>query len=231
MAQAAKQLKKIKDIEAQALQEQKEKEESNRKRRNRSRDRKKKNADSNCYQYVLPQTVYVLKKRHLLCLTVLEGKRDELLSESSTYFIYDTVTVSEGAAVCFVYASPKDCHDHDDDGSSCFSTLAEAFFLTSSDCQSDSKANMSQPRKLKLKNPFRVEITPPQVSLYRKIRPMTHSVWPAEDPGSIWKLRFRYRELHLRGKALYSALPGEPATDCKRMYYPVTSSEAIGPPD
>ncbi|XP_060037932.1 ankyrin-1 isoform X11 [Erinaceus europaeus] len=41
MAQAAKQLKKIKDIEAQALQE-KEKEESNRKRRNRSRDRKKK---------------------------------------------------------------------------------------------------------------------------------------------------------------------------------------------
>ncbi|XP_051038088.1 ankyrin-1 isoform X13 [Phodopus roborovskii] len=42
MAQAAKQLKKIKDIEAQALQEQKEKEESNRKRRNRSRDRKKK---------------------------------------------------------------------------------------------------------------------------------------------------------------------------------------------
>ncbi|XP_069872197.1 ankyrin-1 isoform X7 [Dipodomys merriami] len=43
MAQAAKQLKKIKDIEAQALQEQKEKEESNRKRRNRSRDRKKKN--------------------------------------------------------------------------------------------------------------------------------------------------------------------------------------------
>nr|KAF6459987.1 ankyrin 1 [Molossus molossus] len=42
MAQAAKQLKKIKDIEAQALQEQKEREESNRKRRNRSRDRKKK---------------------------------------------------------------------------------------------------------------------------------------------------------------------------------------------
>ncbi|XP_069733469.1 ankyrin-1 isoform X6 [Phaenicophaeus curvirostris] len=42
MAQAAKQLKKIKDIEAQALQEQKEKEESNRKRRSRSRDRKKK---------------------------------------------------------------------------------------------------------------------------------------------------------------------------------------------
>ncbi|XP_009081404.1 PREDICTED: ankyrin-1, partial [Acanthisitta chloris] len=42
MAQAAKQLKKIKDIEAQALQEQKEKEESNAKRRNRSRDRKKK---------------------------------------------------------------------------------------------------------------------------------------------------------------------------------------------
>ena len=42
MAQAAQQLKKIKDIEAQALQEQKEKEESNRKRRNRSRDRKKK---------------------------------------------------------------------------------------------------------------------------------------------------------------------------------------------
>uniref|UniRef100_A0A8C3PMV2 Ankyrin-1 n=1 Tax=Calidris pygmaea TaxID=425635 RepID=A0A8C3PMV2_9CHAR len=42
MAQAAKQLKKIKDIEAQALQEQKEKEESLRKRRNRSRDRKKK---------------------------------------------------------------------------------------------------------------------------------------------------------------------------------------------
>ncbi|XP_009467175.1 PREDICTED: ankyrin-1, partial [Nipponia nippon] len=42
MAQAAKQLKKIKDIEAQALQEQKEKEESNRKRRNRSRDRKPK---------------------------------------------------------------------------------------------------------------------------------------------------------------------------------------------
>ncbi|XP_075580240.1 ankyrin-1 isoform X2 [Pelecanus crispus] len=42
MAQAAKQLKKIKDIEAQALQEQKEKEESNRKRRNRSQDRKKK---------------------------------------------------------------------------------------------------------------------------------------------------------------------------------------------
>ncbi|XP_022427011.1 ankyrin-1 isoform X14 [Delphinapterus leucas] len=42
MAQAAKQLKKIKDIEAQALQEQKEKEESNRKRRNRSRERKKK---------------------------------------------------------------------------------------------------------------------------------------------------------------------------------------------
>uniref|UniRef100_A0A8C6QYV2 Ankyrin-1 n=1 Tax=Nannospalax galili TaxID=1026970 RepID=A0A8C6QYV2_NANGA len=42
MAQAAKQLKKIKDIEAQALQEQKEKEESSRKRRNRSRDRKKK---------------------------------------------------------------------------------------------------------------------------------------------------------------------------------------------
>ncbi|XP_077162549.1 ankyrin-1 isoform X1 [Paroedura picta] len=42
MAQAAKQLKKIKDIEAQALAEQKEKEESNRKRRNRSRDRKKK---------------------------------------------------------------------------------------------------------------------------------------------------------------------------------------------
>ncbi|XP_037067528.1 ankyrin-1 isoform X4 [Peromyscus leucopus] len=42
MAQAAKQLKKIKDIEAQALQEQKEKEESNKKRRNRSRDRKKK---------------------------------------------------------------------------------------------------------------------------------------------------------------------------------------------
>lgn len=41
MAQAAKQLKKIKDTEAQALQE-KEKEESNRKRRNRSRDRKKK---------------------------------------------------------------------------------------------------------------------------------------------------------------------------------------------
>ncbi|XP_070264561.1 ankyrin-1 isoform X8 [Myotis yumanensis] len=41
MAQAAKQLKKIKDIEAQALQEQKEREE-NRKRRNRSRDRKKK---------------------------------------------------------------------------------------------------------------------------------------------------------------------------------------------
>ncbi|NWS86682.1 ANK1 protein, partial [Toxostoma redivivum] len=45
MAQAAKQLKKIKDIEAQALQEQKEKEESNRKRRNRSRDRKKKVSD------------------------------------------------------------------------------------------------------------------------------------------------------------------------------------------
>ncbi|XP_063095974.1 ankyrin-1 isoform X5 [Cavia porcellus] len=42
MAQAAKQLKKIKDIEAQALQEQREKEESSRKRRNRSRDRKKK---------------------------------------------------------------------------------------------------------------------------------------------------------------------------------------------
>ncbi|XP_039222832.1 ankyrin-1 isoform X2 [Crotalus tigris] len=42
MAQAAKQLKKIKDIEAQALQEQKEKEETSRKRRNRSRDRKKK---------------------------------------------------------------------------------------------------------------------------------------------------------------------------------------------
>ncbi|XP_067577928.1 ankyrin-1 isoform X11 [Pseudorca crassidens] len=42
MAQAAKQLKKIKDIEAQALQEQKEKEESKRKRRNRSRERKKK---------------------------------------------------------------------------------------------------------------------------------------------------------------------------------------------
>uniref|UniRef100_A0A8B9GR56 Ankyrin-1 n=1 Tax=Amazona collaria TaxID=241587 RepID=A0A8B9GR56_9PSIT len=42
MAQAAKQLKKIKDIEAQALQEQKEKEDSIRKRRNRSRDRKKK---------------------------------------------------------------------------------------------------------------------------------------------------------------------------------------------
>ncbi|XP_062485402.1 ankyrin-1 isoform X9 [Pezoporus occidentalis] len=42
MAQAAKQLKKIKDIEAQALQEQKEKEDSLRKRRNRSRDRKKK---------------------------------------------------------------------------------------------------------------------------------------------------------------------------------------------
>ncbi|XP_062994953.1 ankyrin-1 isoform X3 [Elgaria multicarinata webbii] len=42
MAQAAKQLKKIKDIEAQALAEQKEKEETNRKRRNRSRDRKKK---------------------------------------------------------------------------------------------------------------------------------------------------------------------------------------------
>ncbi|NXJ16204.1 ANK1 protein, partial [Odontophorus gujanensis] len=46
MAQAAKQLKKIKDIEAQALQEQKEKEESNRKRRNRSRDRKKKVSDA-----------------------------------------------------------------------------------------------------------------------------------------------------------------------------------------
>ncbi|NWX19516.1 ANK1 protein, partial [Aegotheles bennettii] len=46
MAQAAKQLKKIKDIEAQALQEQKEKEESNRKRRNRSRDRKKKVSDT-----------------------------------------------------------------------------------------------------------------------------------------------------------------------------------------
>uniref|UniRef100_A0ACB8EYT4 Uncharacterized protein n=1 Tax=Sphaerodactylus townsendi TaxID=933632 RepID=A0ACB8EYT4_9SAUR len=45
MAQAAKQLKKIKDIEAQALAEQKEKEESNRKRRNRSRDRKKKYAE------------------------------------------------------------------------------------------------------------------------------------------------------------------------------------------
>ncbi|XP_009991574.1 PREDICTED: ankyrin-1 [Chaetura pelagica] len=42
MAQAAKQLKKIKDIEAQALQEQKEKEESNRKRRNR----RKKKADA-----------------------------------------------------------------------------------------------------------------------------------------------------------------------------------------
>ncbi|XP_053319005.1 ankyrin-1 isoform X3 [Spea bombifrons] len=42
MAQAAKQLKKIKDIEAQAVQEQKEKEESDRKRRSRSRDRKKK---------------------------------------------------------------------------------------------------------------------------------------------------------------------------------------------
>nr|XP_056716769.1 ankyrin-1 isoform X2 [Euleptes europaea] len=42
MAQAAKQLKKIKDIEAQALAEQKEKEETSRKRRNRSRDRKKK---------------------------------------------------------------------------------------------------------------------------------------------------------------------------------------------
>ncbi|XP_069473770.1 ankyrin-1 isoform X5 [Ambystoma mexicanum] len=42
MAQAAKQLKKIKDFEAQALQEQKEKEESKRKSRNRSRDRKKK---------------------------------------------------------------------------------------------------------------------------------------------------------------------------------------------
>nr|XP_020138134.1 uncharacterized protein LOC105878151 isoform X3 [Microcebus murinus] len=48
MAQAAKQLKKIKDIEAQALQEQKEKEESNRKRRNRSRDRKKK-VDKECH--------------------------------------------------------------------------------------------------------------------------------------------------------------------------------------
>ncbi|XP_041443005.1 ankyrin-1 isoform X4 [Xenopus laevis] len=42
MAQAAKQLKKIKDVEAQALQEQKEKEESDRKRKSRSRDRKKK---------------------------------------------------------------------------------------------------------------------------------------------------------------------------------------------
>ncbi|XP_029459587.1 ankyrin-1 isoform X9 [Rhinatrema bivittatum] len=42
MAQAAKQLKKIKDIEAQAIQEQKEKEESKKKRRSRSRDRKKK---------------------------------------------------------------------------------------------------------------------------------------------------------------------------------------------
>ncbi|XP_063304516.1 ankyrin-1 isoform X2 [Pelobates fuscus] len=42
MAQAAKQLKKIKDIEAQAVQEQKEKEESDRKKRSRSRDRKKK---------------------------------------------------------------------------------------------------------------------------------------------------------------------------------------------
>ncbi|XP_073444975.1 ankyrin-1 isoform X2 [Dendrobates tinctorius] len=42
MAQAAKQLKKIKDVEAQALAEQKEKEESDRKRRSRSRDRKKK---------------------------------------------------------------------------------------------------------------------------------------------------------------------------------------------
>ncbi|KAM8974400.1 ankyrin-1 isoform 2-T2 [Pelodytes ibericus] len=42
MAQAAKQLKKIKDIEAAAVQEQKEKEESDRKKRSRSRDRKKK---------------------------------------------------------------------------------------------------------------------------------------------------------------------------------------------
>ncbi|XP_075715017.1 ankyrin-1 isoform X2 [Rhinoderma darwinii] len=42
MAQAAKQLKKIKDVEAQALAEQKEKEETDRKRRSRSRDRKKK---------------------------------------------------------------------------------------------------------------------------------------------------------------------------------------------
>ncbi|XP_075063186.1 ankyrin-1 isoform X3 [Mixophyes fleayi] len=42
MAQAAKQLKKIKDVEAQNLAEQKEKEESDRKKRSRSRDRKKK---------------------------------------------------------------------------------------------------------------------------------------------------------------------------------------------
>ncbi|KAM4039351.1 ankyrin-1 isoform 13-T14 [Anomaloglossus baeobatrachus] len=42
MAQAAKQLKKIKDVEAQALAEQKEKEDADRKRRSRSRDRKKK---------------------------------------------------------------------------------------------------------------------------------------------------------------------------------------------
>ncbi|XP_040202129.1 ankyrin-1 isoform X5 [Rana temporaria] len=42
MAQAAKQLKKIKDVEAQALAEQKEKEETDRKKRSRSRDRKKK---------------------------------------------------------------------------------------------------------------------------------------------------------------------------------------------
>ncbi|XP_051496928.1 ankyrin-1 isoform X12 [Apus apus] len=54
MAQAAKQLKKIKDIEAQALQEQKEKEESNRKRRNRSRDRKKKRGHASATVDPLP---------------------------------------------------------------------------------------------------------------------------------------------------------------------------------
>ncbi|XP_038641622.1 ankyrin-1-like [Scyliorhinus canicula] len=43
MAQAAKQLKKIKDVEAHAQSEQEKKEEEKRKRRNRSRERKRKN--------------------------------------------------------------------------------------------------------------------------------------------------------------------------------------------
>ncbi|KAJ6653234.1 hypothetical protein lerEdw1_010020 [Lerista edwardsae] len=57
MAQAAKQLKKIKDIEAQALAEQEKKEEDKRKRRNRSRDRKKKAASRKAVDSLLLRRV------------------------------------------------------------------------------------------------------------------------------------------------------------------------------
>ncbi|GCC20695.1 hypothetical protein chiPu_0019262 [Chiloscyllium punctatum] len=49
MAQAAKQLKKIKDVEAQAQLEQEKKEEEKRKRRNRSRERKRKSTFLSVY--------------------------------------------------------------------------------------------------------------------------------------------------------------------------------------